>query len=59
MNPKDHPTPNEYARWPKHVQDHFDERIAIMREANKIPDNQTTPPEILQTATDEARALLK
>lgn len=46
--------PNQYWLWPKAAQDAYDEREAIMREANNIPDNMPTPVQIQQTAMKEA-----
>jgi hypothetical protein len=46
--------PPQYWTWPKAAQDSYDEREAIMREANSIDDRLPAPIFIQQTATKEA-----
>lgn len=45
-----------YQSWPDYAQDAYRERIAIMREANNIPDKAPTPPEIIQIAQAQAES---
>jgi hypothetical protein len=47
--------PRRYNFWCQSACDRFDERVAIMREANNIPSDSETPGEIIATATLEAQ----
>lgn len=45
--------------WPDWVKDRFIERVAIMREGNRIPETDETPMEIYLIAADAAEEDLK
>lgn len=53
-NPYSEHLPRDFATWPQDQKDIYLERIAIMREANNIPDTKPTPREIIITATNQA-----
>lgn len=46
--------PNEYWTWPKEAQYRYDERICILRESNRVPDQNLTPTIFIQIATRSA-----
>jgi hypothetical protein len=46
--------PKTARHWPAWVQDRFNERAALMREGNRIPDDQPLPFALLNAAITEA-----
>lgn len=46
--------PKSAEKFPEWIQDRMVERIAIMREANRVPDNAPTPQKIINVALQEA-----
>jgi hypothetical protein len=45
---------NPFPHWPDYAMDAYNEREAIMREANRVPHDAPTPPEIIAVATEQA-----
>jgi hypothetical protein len=46
----------DYQHWPDFARDAFNERIALMREANNIPDKEPTPDFVASVALLQAQA---
>jgi hypothetical protein len=46
--------PHSARHWPAWVQDRFNERAALMREGNRILDDQRLPYPLLEAAINEA-----
>lgn len=51
--------PPPFPNCPDYALDRYYERIAIMREANKVRDDAPTPPEIITVATEQARQTIR
>jgi hypothetical protein len=51
--------PSAYRFWPEHARSTYDERMAIVREANNIPDNQPAPWVLRQIAVDAAEEAIQ
>jgi hypothetical protein len=48
------PKPKGFYDWPEAAQEAYLERVCIMREGNRIRDEEPTPPEIDEIARREA-----
>jgi hypothetical protein len=51
--------PSAFPFWSPDAQDRFLERLAIVREANNIPDNQPAPSVLRQIAVDAAEEAIQ
>lgn len=55
MNTWDSNRPNAYRFWSRDAQHIYDERVAIMRESNRISDDKETPLTIIEIAKQQAK----